>query len=356
MARGYEGWLAILPETDGWGSRAFGIGNYLFADQESLGVNKEFTSRPDKITYGRNLKGSSRSSGAQKPGGELTYQFRSEDAVPVLMGHFQKYVGTELGATSGTAVYTFVPSKGEPDWIGSTWGTGGYTSSTGDMFTFGMVKKYFNTSEYDGTNAMHFYSGICDSLTFQAKAGEDAKIVAGLKFYGVTSGTAIGAALDPSNSTYGSYSVLPMFEYFSGTVTYAGASIDLTSLEIKSLNNLAERMAIGKINPTKYPFGRNMIEGSMELEWPKDGVKYIGSMLADRGFAITATFYNSANDAVYIGLPNCRYKPFDVNLAGAQDTTFSIPWEAFESEDGSTSPITVAVRTQNWTGVLTKRL
>lgn len=353
MARGWEGWLCVVPETNGWGSSAYTEGHYVFADTESINPNKEFTERPDKIVFGRAEKGSSRSAGAQRPGGELTWQFRSDDSIPILMGHFQKYIGT-ASATTGTALYTFVPTKGEPDWVGSTWGTGGYTSATGDMFTFAVGKKFFNTTSNGGTNAQWYSSGICDELTLMAKAGEDAKLSASCKFYSVVAGTAFGAAKDPNNATLGSYSTLGIYEYFSGTVTFDGVSIGLTSLEVKSKNGLEDRIVLGNINPTKYPFGRFSVEGSMELEWPKDGLAYVGSMLANRTFALAATFYNGANDYMIWSLPECRYQNFDTNLGGANDSLFTIPFKAFESQDGNTAPVTVNLRTSGWTGTLSK--
>jgi hypothetical protein len=289
------------------------------------------------------------------PGGEITWQFRSEDAIPILMGHFQKYIGTQLGATAGgTALYTFVPSKGEPDWVGSTFGTGGYTAASGDMFTFGFIRKYFDTTENGGTNAQVFTSGICDELKLLAKAGEDVKMTANTKFYAVQAGTALSSASNPNNSTIGSYSDLAMYEYFSGTMTFDGNSIDLTSFEVNSKNSITERIVLGKLNPSKYPWGRYTIEGSLELEVPKTLLSYTGSMLAGRAFSLTGTFYNNGNDYTIVSMPNCRQKAYDVNLAGAQDSTFQIPYEAFESEDGLTAPITVTVRTSGWGGAMAK--
>lgn len=349
MAKGFEGWVAIVPETKGWGSSTLAKGNFIYADSEALQINKEFIERPEKITYGRAMKASSRISSLQKPGGAITYQFRSEDSLPVLMAHFQMYIGTAAGTSAGTSIYTFVPSKTEPNWVGSAFGTGTYGAASGDMFTVGVYKKFFNTSSNGGTNSMAFTSGVVDQLQINLTAGQDAKFVPNFKFYSVDAGTAIPSTRDPNNSTIGSYSTLNSFVSWNGTLTFAGASLDITSISINSQNNTEDRQVIGKLNPSKYPFGRFLISGSIDLDLPKDGLKYVGSMLANLSFAITATLYNGADDFMTISLPACKYNPFDINFANGQsETTFSIPWVAYESEDGGTSPITVGVRTTGW--------
>jgi tail tube protein len=349
MAKGFEGWLAIVPETGGWGSSAFAQGNYIFADSEALQINKEFIERPEKITYGRAQKASSRISSLQKPGGALTYQFRSEDSLPILMAHFQMYIGTAAGTAAGTSIYTFVPAKTEPNWAGSAWGTGTYGATSGDMFTVGVWKKFFNTTTNGGTNAMAFTSGIVDQLQITLTAGQDAKFTPNMKFYSVDAGTALPATRDPNNAVFGSYSTRSSFTSWNGTLTVGGVSIDITSVTINSQNNSEDRQIIGRLNPSKYPFGRYLVTGSLDLDLPKDGLRYVGSMLSNQAFAITGSLYNGADDYLSFNLPACRYNPFEINFSGGQgETTFSIPFVAYESEDGGTSPITVVVRTSGW--------
>lgn len=354
MAKAFEGWLVIVPETRGWGSNTFTEGKYIYADSESLQVNKEFTERPDKITYGRSMKASSRISGVQKPGGPINYQFRSDDSLHVFMAHFQMYTGTAVGS-AGTALYTFVPTKGEPNWVGSNFGTGTYGAATGDMFTVGVYKKLFNTSSNGGTNGFAYTSGIVDQLELTLTAGQDAKLVPSFKFYNVDPGTVFGTNRDPSNTVFGSYSQKSSFMSWVGTLSFAGQSIDITSIKITSKNNTEDRAVLGRLNPSKYPFGRFLISGSLDLDFPKDGMKYIGSMLSNQGFSITGSLYNGANDYVTFNLPNCKYAPVEVNFAGGQsETTFSIPFVAYESEDGGTSPITVQVGCYGWGSVFNK--
>lgn len=352
MAKGFEGWIAVVPETLGWGSSTFTVGNYLHVDSETLQINKEFIERPEKITFGRSLKASSRISGLQKPGGAVTFQPRSDDAIPIFMAHYQMHVGTWVGGaagTLGTVLYTFTPTKNEPDWTGNTFGTGTYGAAAGDMFTVGVYKKFFNTTDHGGTNSMVFKSGIVDQLQLTLTAGQDAKLTPTFKFYSADAGSAIPSTRDPNNSVLGSYSTKSPFISWNGTLSFAGGSLDVTSITINSQNNTEDRQVVGRLNPSKYPFGRYLVSGSLELDLPKDGVKYIGSMLNNSSFTLTGSLYNGAHDNIVFNLPNCRYNPFEINFANGQsETTFSIPFVAYESEDGGTAPIIWQVNATGW--------
>lgn len=350
MAKGFEGWIAVAPETKGWGSSTFTAGNYLFVDSESLQINKEFIERPEKITFGRAMKASSRVSGVQKPGGAITFQPRSDDVIPILMAHYQKYIATSLnGTASGTVLYTFHPTKGEPNWVGSAFGTGAYTAADGDMFTVNTWKKFFNTTANGGTNAMAFYSGIVDQLQFNLTAGQDAKVTANMKYYSVDAGTALPATRDPNNAVFGSYSTKTSFMSWTGTLAFDGGSLDITSISINSQNNSADRAILGRLNPSKYPYGRVIVSGSLELDLPKSGLQYIGSMLQNTGFAITGSLYNGVNDYITFNMAQCKYNPFEINFSNGQsETTFSIPFTAYESENGSSAPIVWQVGAVGW--------
>lgn len=354
MAKGFEGFLAIVPERNGWGSSVFGEGKYVYADSESLQVGKEFIERPEKITWGRAQKASSRISSLQKPGGAITYQMRSDDSLHVLMAHFQNYIGTNVGA-AGSALYTFTPTKGEPDWGGSTFGTGTYGAPLGDMYTVGVYKKLFDTESNGGTNGFAFTSGIVDQLEISLTAGQDAKLTPTFKFYNVNAGTALGTLLNPPNAVFGSYSSKNSFMSWNGTLSFAGQSLDITSIKIVSKNNSEDRSVIGRQNPSKYPLGRIMVSGSLELDLPKDGMKFVGSMLSNEGFQITGSLYNGPHDYLTFDMANCKYDPFEVNFSGGQgETTFSIPFQAYESENGASAPLRIQVGVLGWGSAFNK--
>jgi len=342
MSKGYEGWI-LVREGNGWGSTTAREGHALFADSVDLSVNKEFTERPEKITFGRSLKASQRTSGAQKPGGNVEFQPRSDDFPLILMAHNQMYEGT---VSASVATYTFVPVKTQPDWSGATYGSGSYTTAAGDMFVVDIWKK-FHAPDGANANAERYVSCFVDELTFTAAANEDVKVSASFK--ADSFGSVSAPASNDPNSSLGSYSTNSQFEFFSGTMTFAGDSesdIDITNFSISSKNNSEDRVTIGNLNPARYPFGRIMVDGEISMDLPGDGLKHIGSMLDDLPFAVTGTFYNAADDQISFSLPNCRRDPFAVNQSGGEAINeMSIPFSAYESDDGDTSPITWTVTT-----------
>jgi hypothetical protein len=286
--------------------------------------------------------------GKQTPGGDLTFQFRSEDLPPVCLAHFQKYIGTAYGGAgslTGSCQYTFYPEDDVPNFGGSAYGTGAYTASKGDAYTISILKKFFNTSENSGINAQWFRSCIVDQMEFSCAANEDAKCKISVKAGNVSIGTAIGSLFDP-NSSLGSYSTANSFLSWTATMVYAGGTVDVNKFMVTSKNNMEEHQVLGSINPQNYRYGRYEVEGAFELDFPRDGLKYFGSMIGGSSLALSATFYNGTSDWVAISLPNCRLKPFDVNMkGGAEEASFSLPFVAYAAENGSTAPITVTVHT-----------
>ena len=118
--------------------------------------------------------------------------------------------------------------------------------------------------------------------------------------------------------------------------------IDITSFSVTSKIGSEERVVIGKRDPSKYPFGRIMVEGEFTLDLPNDGLKHMGSMLDNEAFAITGTWFNAADDQIAFNMPNCRRNPFSVNQGGGEETNeLSVPYTAYESADKTTTKLAV---------------
>lgn len=341
MSKGYDGWI-LCREGNGWGSTTVKEGMAYYVDSVDMGPNKEFTERPEKIVYGRSLPANTRTSGALKPGGSLDFQPRSDDFPMLLMAHNQMYTGT---VSAGVATYTFVPVQTNPDWGGASYGSGSYTTPAGDMFVVDVWQKMHNASS--AANVQKYTSCIVDELTLTAAANEDLKST--VSFKADSYGTANSPDSDNPNSSLGSYSTNSMFEFFTGTVFFAGDSstaIDITNLTITSKNGAEERVVIGKRDPSKYPFGRTMVNGEMTMDLPEDGLKHMGSMLDGEALSVSGTWFNSADDFIAFSCENVRRDPFSVNQSGGEETNeMTIPFTAYESADGETAPITWTVKT-----------
>lgn len=356
MSKGFEGWIEISPAVSGWnGTDAYGAtrGNFVYADDETLQINRDTKDQSAKIVNGRVLKASTRITGKQAPGGGLTFQFRSDDLPPLCMAHFQKFSGTAFGGAgslTGSAQFAFYPEKGAPSFGGSAFGTGAYTAAKGNIFTVNILKKFFDTTDNGGKNTHWFKNCLVDQLEFTCEANSDAKVKANVFAHDV--GTlALDSTFNPPG-TLGSYSVNSSYQAWNATLSFAGGTLDVTKLAWTSANGMQEYLSIGSINPSRYRWGRYKISGSLDLDFPYDGMKYFGSSAAESDLALTATFYNGTSDWVSFSFPKCRLNPVEANMKGGdQETTFTLPFEAYESEDGSTAPVVVTIHTTGFGSV-----
>jgi len=341
MANGYEGW-GNIREGAGWADTAgTQEGFYLKLKELTVDSGQEFIENDDLIVNGRGYKSSTRIKGASKPGVTFNYQARSDDFPMIAMSHFQMFTGT---VESGTAEYTFVPSKCSPKFVtGGVYGTGGYTSESGTLFTLEFTNKLNCETSGNGQSVQGLF---CDELTFNAELNESLMVNAVMKGKDFDE-VDLNAATDPDNSTYGSYSTKAAFSHFSGTLSFAGQTgYTVSSFSWTSSNQSEERIGIGSINPVKYSWGKSQVTGEIAMDLPDDATLQLGSMLSDTEFAITGTWYNSAHDRITISIPRAKRNPFAISHASGEEVQVqTIPFRAFESEDGDTAPISVVVTT-----------
>jgi len=341
MANGFEGYLNIR-EGAGWADTAgTQEGHFLKAKEVTVDSGQEFIENDDLIVQGRGYKSSTRIKGASKPNATINYQVRSNDFPMIAMSHFQMYTGT---VRTGTAEYTFVPTRCAPKFVtGGLYGTGGYTSDAGTIFTVEITEKL--NCEATG-NGQSIQGAFCDELTFNAELNESLMINAVMKGKDFDE-IDLGTATDPDNSTYGSYSTNAAFSHFSGTLSFAGQTgYTVSSFSWVSANQSEERIGLGSINPVKYSWGKSQVTGEIAMDLPDDATLQLGSMLSDTAFSITGTWYNSAHDRIIVSIPRAKRNPFAISHANGEEVMVqTIPYRAFESEDGDTAPITVTVTT-----------
>jgi len=221
MPKSFESHIAVYEDIR-WRGASLGKSYPLYVDSESFDTGKQITNNNNLIRDGRVNKIDSQVSGPIKPEGGVVFQPRSDDINPVLYSHFQYLV--EAG--TGPYTYTYVPSKFPVIFSNSGASTEGtYGANPKAAYSVSFLKKYLDTTEYGGTNAILFQHGICDSLTFNLSSGGDFSLDCNYKFRDLTDGTAIS-----SNPTGTAYSQRAPFEWYHGTVTVNGVDFGLESI------------------------------------------------------------------------------------------------------------------------------
>lgn len=313
-----NGFVSAIPETGGYNSSGLGTGNRLFITSESLGLNKSFDERVQVGARG----GKSRATQVAEPSGKIEFAFRSNDVIPVLMSHFQTRVGTTPAV--GTTYYEFYTAKTKTNLIGSAFGTGTYGAS-GDAFSVSLYKAF------EGTG-YHFQKGLCDRLSFSLLAGDEATIGADFKF---STATVTGT----TGFRTGSYSTLPAYPSFAGTISIP--SFEVVEIKFECNNNLKSFQPVG-YNGYQYNFGRHVVSGRVTVDRSKSILASVGSMLGTEAISIYGTLFNSQVDKLEFELPNCRLDDYALN---STDSIVTIPFHAYESENG----LTPAIKFKVWT-------
>jgi hypothetical protein len=333
----YEGFIGIFHDAD-WDGTSHSNPQLLYADSENLTAGKDIKQKPFQVSNGRVKGTGALVSGPIKPEGDLTYQFRSDDCVRVLMSHFQMGVESSTGSSDGTGPfqYGFYPTRKTPSYTANTgYGEGSYGEQPGYVYSVSVLKKLTDTSSYGGTNSYFFKHGICDKLRVSLSAGRDSKLNPSFKFRDLDYGTAVARGL------VGSYSQAKAFGGWTATALVGGQSLEIEGLDFVSDNGVEEKSRLGRMNPDSFTFGEYSLKGAIKLDLPKDAMKFVGSMFTLQPFSILATLYQGTSNQLVLDIPHCKYLPFDFKLAESVEGV--IPFQAY-SVNGQ-YPIRVTVNT-----------
>ena len=329
MSRKEQAFITIYKE-EVWRSNTVTDPQPLYVDAETLGLNKEIKSQDNMTRSGRAYLPDSQVSGPVKPGGDLTYQPRVNDLAKVLYSHF--HYGTNFGGSQTPGTVQYVPAKNSPTYADIPPGEGGYGSAQGGVYSVSFLKKYFDTTDNDGTNTIIFRRGICDDLEFRCTAGNDLVVRASYRFRDYVEGSAV------SQTPVGAYLSDEPWLWHQGTLESNGVSIGLESLSVRSSNNLVEKNRVGRENPEEFTFGDITVEGDFTLDFPTDGLETIGSMLDLKNFSLVGTFLSGTNLLAF-EMPHCVRMPYDIFIEDR--VTSTIPFKAFEHNDEAPIKITL---------------
>jgi len=342
VPRGWESWLRYRGQKDGYGAaadltRAF----YFYLDSESLAINPTIKENTAKIVKGRAIVEEARSIQQQEPGGQFTFQPRSDDILGILAAHFQCYRSTE----NATSIYWFNPVAEQPDWSGTLVtggdpndgggpGTGTYNDGeTTDTCCFVLEQYYGKVT--DGSNGRRFVDCVVSDIEFSAAVGEELQCTPTVKA-GSFALCDFDAVTDAPPCDIGSLSDRGAFRYYEGTVTVAGAQYDVNSFRLTCSNNMDSKLVLGKQNPASYPFGRYVASGEFELEFGYGS--FVHQFLAENDGIVNLTFKRAA-ETLTITLPLVRYNEPTANVSSGEDLiNQTVPFVAYGRADNANAP------------------
>jgi hypothetical protein len=336
MASNWEALLRITP-VNGWQSPGTTgrRGVFLFADSETLDTGAQTKEYDAKLLGVRESPDSTFQITQYQPKGNIVFQPRVDDILPVLMAHFQSVV------KSGTGTYTFGRIGFSPD-FGST-GAGVFnigsaiTAGTGTNAYGINVDVFFGASLVSGTkaNGIRFSSGIVNKLTFSQKYNEALSVTAECKFNDGSYVT-FDTGFVP-RSVYGSFSELQQFVDYLGTVTLAGYSYALDSIDINMNNASSDKGKLGKRGYDRFPFGKYVADGSFELELQDD----LNSLKEGQTGSLSVNFFLGTDCRIQIDQSNITYKPSTPTVTGGDGyIKWTKPYRAYPP-DGTNAPSTI---------------
>jgi hypothetical protein len=344
----------VRAQTGGWGVYSFTDAYYLFLDSESMGIGQVIKENTAKIVHGRSVVKQARSFQEQEPGGQFTFQPRSDDCLGILMSVMQVYRSGSTGSFS----FVFNPLSGQPDWSGANvtggtpftpsavHGTGTYLDDTNDVLALCFEQKL--GANITGSNGRRWCDCVVSQLEVNFAVGEEITFAPTI-MAGSFAMTNFASSEDPSCNS-GSYSSLDAFHGFQGTIHVGTADFDVTSCKLVINNNLSSHKVVGKKNAAKFVFGRQEVTGEFEVEY--DNHIFMQHFLLETDASIELWgMNNSGADYIKFDLQLVRYNEPTLNVGDGESViSHTIPFKAFTDTDNVTrSPLEIEVVTTGGT-------
>jgi len=348
VAVGWESWFRVRAQTGGWGGYGFTDAYVLYLDSESMGIGQEIKENTAKIVHGRSVVKQARSFQGRTPGGQFTFQPRSDDCLGLLCSVMQVYRSTVDGT------FVFNPLAGQPDWSGANVtggapftpsanaGTGTYGDTTNDVLALTIEQKL--GENITGDNGRRWCDCVVSQLEVNFAAGEEITFTPTI-IAGSFALTDFVSSEDPGGNS-SRYSALDAFQYYHGTIHVGTADYDVTSCKLTINNNLNPRSVIGKQNPSKFIFGRQEVTGEFETEY--DHHRFMQHFLSEEDVSIELWGMNNAEaDYIKFDLQLVKYNEPTLNVSDGESViSHTIPFKAFADTDNPTrSPLEIEVVT-----------
>lgn len=340
MSKGWELSIGVQDNFTGFGSTA-GLTSrphwFLYMDSESLKRNAVVKERDEKLIPTRLSPIQSVSLEQFSPGGEITFQPRTDDSLNVFFSFFQAAtlmhgaVATAgNGGTGGTWVFTPV---------GKSLNWSGVAFATTSVYSVNLIK-YFGNSLTGTGDSVRFERGICSKLTFDQSPTEDLKVTADMRFFQHTDAVVGGTGFMSQPNSTGSYSSLQQLVDWNGTIVPQGStSIPIERFKMEFDNSITERRKLGQKGFFQFPFGRAIVSGEFDVELEDLSVLQQGTT----GGTISARWQTSNGDWLDIFCPNVFIKAYDPNANGVGPVMITVPFRCYPTAFGGSNAAVLSV-------------
>jgi hypothetical protein len=345
MSKGWESSIRVQENYLGFGSTIGSLvrmGNFLYVDSESIARNPTIRERDNKLVPTRLVPAETMGLDQYAPGGQVTWQPRSDDSLSMLMAFFQTATHMFGGTTpalnaTGTWQFAFVPKS--LLWTGKQYyGTGnGY--GTGTSVYCVNADLCFGQGMTTTPNGIRFERGIVTKLTIQQDPAADLQFVADMKFLQHEDQATYTSAFSFLPGAAGSLSSKKQFVDWNGTLTVGGNSYNIEKLSLEADNQNVDRRKLGQKGFANFPFGRAIVNGQFDLEL-EDLTLFTP---AASGGTLQCTWRTSDGDWLQVFCPNIYYKNPDPKVNDAGPIILTVPFRAYPSAQGRNDAVLVNV-------------
>jgi hypothetical protein len=338
MAKGWEVAIRVQENFAGFGSTVGTTsrpGWYLFADSESLKKNSEIKERDGKIIPMRLSPVQTANMEQQSPGGEITFQPRSDDCVPALMAFFQ--YATFMGGltstcylgTGGTWVFTPIPKS--LGWNGSNFGTSHIYSVN--------IDKYYGEGLAGTGDGIRFERGIVSKLTFTQEPASDLQFTTDMRFLQATDEVVLGTGFKSAPNVTGSFSQKQQYIDWNGTVSVQGTTYAIERITWEFDNMITERRKLGQRGFYQFPFGRAVFSGEFDLELEDMSAFKEGTT----GGTVSCRWQSSDGDWIDVFAPNVFWRANDANVSDTGPVMRTIGFRCYPTAFSGSNAVVVSV-------------
>lgn len=338
MAKGWEVSIRVADNYTGWGSTATAsarMGNYLFVDSETLGKNAVISERDNKIMPMRLSPVQTANKQQENPGGEITFQPRTDDCVNLLFSFFQMATfmmggkSTCYGGTGGTWIFTPV---------GKSLSWSGVAFATSSVFPVNVLK-YFGDGLTGTGDSQHYERGICSRLTIEQEPAADLTMTADMRFLQVTNEYPAGTGYKSAPNVTGSYSTKGQLLDWNATLTVGGQTYAIERIRFEFDNTITERRKLGQVGFYQFPFGRAVMSGEFDAELEDMSIFKEGTT----GGTVVARWQTSDGDWLEVFCPQVFFKANDPKVSDTGPVMRTVGFRCYPTAFGGSNAVVMSV-------------